>query len=113
MTNSELFRKAHAMTRATIQDGDDYAATFAVCLKLAKRTQADPIVWKLDKSQFVFDMTISVFLIACLTVLIFFTFAWISGTIAATIASGIIGSLVLFFQTMENLEVNTTAFSGK
>lgn len=31
MTN--LFKQAHALTRATIQDGDNYAATFTLCLR--------------------------------------------------------------------------------
>ena len=31
MTN--LFKQAHALTRATIQQGDDYQATFTLCLR--------------------------------------------------------------------------------
>lgn len=34
MTKSELFKKAHAMTKVVIQCGDDYRATFSACLKL-------------------------------------------------------------------------------
>lgn len=34
MTNSEAFTAAHEMTRATILPGDDYRATFALCLKV-------------------------------------------------------------------------------
>lgn len=33
MTNSQIFTKAHALTRTTIQTGDSYSATFALCLK--------------------------------------------------------------------------------
>lgn len=33
MTKSQLFKKAHALTRKTIKTGDDYRATFALCLK--------------------------------------------------------------------------------
>ena len=33
MTKSELFKKAHALTKATIKAGDNYLATFALCLK--------------------------------------------------------------------------------
>lgn len=34
MNKSNLFKKAHALTKATIKYGDNYAATFAICLKL-------------------------------------------------------------------------------
>jgi hypothetical protein len=37
MTKSELFTKAHALTRATVQTGDSYAATFGLCLKAVYR----------------------------------------------------------------------------
>lgn len=33
MSKSQLFTQAHALTRATIKAGDDYRATFALCLK--------------------------------------------------------------------------------
>ena len=36
MSNAQLFKQAHAMTRATIQAGDDYRATFGLCLKAIK-----------------------------------------------------------------------------
>lgn len=36
ISNAVLFKQAHAMTRATIQDGDDYRATFGACLKVIK-----------------------------------------------------------------------------
>lgn len=33
MTKSELFKKAHALAKATIKAGDNYLATFSLCLK--------------------------------------------------------------------------------
>ena len=33
MNKSQLFKQAHALTKATIQAGDNYQATFALCLK--------------------------------------------------------------------------------
>lgn len=33
MTKSELFKKAHALAKATVKAGDNYQATFALCLK--------------------------------------------------------------------------------
>lgn len=33
MKNANLFKQAHALTRATIQDGDDYRTTFGLCLQ--------------------------------------------------------------------------------
>lgn len=36
ISNAVLFKQAHAMTRATIQDGDDYRTTFGACLKAIK-----------------------------------------------------------------------------
>lgn len=33
MNKSELFKKAHALTRATVKIGDSYSATFSLCLK--------------------------------------------------------------------------------
>lgn len=33
MTNKDLFKQAHELTRATIQAGDDYRATFGLCLQ--------------------------------------------------------------------------------
>ena len=40
MTNSQLFKQAHAMTKQVIQSGDNYAATFGLCLKAIKAEQA-------------------------------------------------------------------------
>ena len=34
MTRSELFIKAHALTKSVIQSGDSYQVTFGACLKL-------------------------------------------------------------------------------
>lgn len=34
MNTSNIFKKAHALTKATIQTGDSYSATFAICLKV-------------------------------------------------------------------------------
>ena len=34
MNNAILFKQAHAMTKASMQAGDNYQATFALCLKL-------------------------------------------------------------------------------
>ena len=36
MTNSQLFKQAHAMTKQVIQTGDNYQATFSLCLKAVK-----------------------------------------------------------------------------
>lgn len=34
MNTSSIFKKAHALTKATIQTGDSYSATFVICLKV-------------------------------------------------------------------------------
>ena len=34
MNTSTIFKKAHALTKATVQAGDSYSATFAICLKI-------------------------------------------------------------------------------
>lgn len=36
MNKSELFRKAHALTKQIIQAGDDYRATFGAALKFVR-----------------------------------------------------------------------------
>lgn len=36
ISNAQLFKQAHAMTRATIQTGDCYRTTFGACLKAIK-----------------------------------------------------------------------------
>lgn len=33
MNTSTIFKKAHALTKATVKAGDSYSATFAICLK--------------------------------------------------------------------------------
>lgn len=40
ISNAVLFKQAHAMTRATIQAGDCYRATFGACLKAIKQDNA-------------------------------------------------------------------------
>ena len=39
MTNSQLFKQAHAMTKQVIQKGDNYQVTFGACLKAIKAEQ--------------------------------------------------------------------------
>lgn len=34
MNNAAIFKQAHALTKATVKAGDNYQATFALCLKL-------------------------------------------------------------------------------
>ena len=36
MTNSQLFKLAHAMTKQVIKTGDNYQVTFGLCLKVIK-----------------------------------------------------------------------------
>ncbi|MNQ55080.1 hypothetical protein D3C85_691620 [compost metagenome] len=36
MNNSQAFKKAHAMTKAIIANGDSYSVTFGACLKAIK-----------------------------------------------------------------------------
>lgn len=38
MTKSQLFIKAHALTKATLQSGDSYQVTFGACLKALNAT---------------------------------------------------------------------------
>lgn len=40
ISNAALFKQAHAMCRATLQAGDDYRATFGLCLKAIKQDSA-------------------------------------------------------------------------
>lgn len=37
ISNATLFKQAHAMTKQVIKDGDDYRATFGLCLKAIKQ----------------------------------------------------------------------------
>lgn len=52
MSNSTLFKAAHALTKATIQTGDSYSATFAICLKVvyaeSKKSNIAELVEKRD-----------------------------------------------------------------
>lgn len=43
MTNSQIFKQAHALAKSVIKTGDNYQATFALCLKA---------VYAQSKSQF-------------------------------------------------------------
>ena len=50
MTKSQLFTKAHALTRQTVQTGDSYAATFAICLRIVyAENKQNPMAAKLQK----------------------------------------------------------------
>lgn len=40
MTKSQIFTKAHALARQTVQPGDSYQATFAICLRIIYQEQA-------------------------------------------------------------------------
>ena len=44
MTNSQLFKQAHAMTKQVIQTGDNYQATFGLCLKVIKAEAKQAVV---------------------------------------------------------------------
>ena len=57
ISNATLFKQAHAMTRATIQAGDCYRATFGLCLKAIKDSQ---------KVKLSFIQTIVIILVAIL-----------------------------------------------
>lgn len=48
MTNSQLFKQAHAMTKQVIQTGDNYAATFAACLKFIKNSNSKLVAITLE-----------------------------------------------------------------
>lgn len=41
MNTKSIFKTAHALTKATIQAGDNYAATFAICLKVVYQMAAN------------------------------------------------------------------------
>lgn len=54
MNNAALFKQAHAMTKATVKHGDNYQATFALCLKLVieqNKAQAVAVVEAKEKAQ--------------------------------------------------------------
>lgn len=44
MTRQEIFKKAHRWTKLTIQAGDSYAATFALCLKALYAENKKPTI---------------------------------------------------------------------
>lgn len=46
MNTSTVFKAAHALTKATIQAGDSYSATFAICLKSAYEIAANALTVK-------------------------------------------------------------------
>ena len=52
MTKSELFKAAHKLAKATIQAGDNYSATFALCLK-AVYAQSSSNVINIERSELV------------------------------------------------------------
>lgn len=39
MNKSQIFKQAHAMTKSTIKKGDNYQATFSICLKIVINSQ--------------------------------------------------------------------------
>lgn len=43
MNKSAIFKKAHSLTKATLRKGDNYAATFALCLKHVMAQTADKV----------------------------------------------------------------------
>ena len=44
MTNSQLFKQAHAMTKQVIKAGDNYQVTFGACLKAIKAEANQAVV---------------------------------------------------------------------
>ena len=55
MTNSQLFKLAHAMTKQFIKTGDNYQATFGLCIKVIKEDQlknADKLQADLRRAQY-------------------------------------------------------------
>ena len=44
MTNSQIFKKAHRWTKLTIQAGDSYQATFALCLRALYAESRKPVI---------------------------------------------------------------------
>lgn len=44
MTKSELFRKAHALAKSTIQVGDNYRVTFAAALRIVKNSKESAVM---------------------------------------------------------------------
>lgn len=60
MTNSQLFKQAHAMTKQVIKAGDNYQVTFGLCLKAIKA----------DAKQVNFTATIVIIAFAIITTMI-------------------------------------------
>ena len=52
MTKSELFKAAHKLAKSVIQGGDNYSATFALCLK-AVYAQSSSNVINIERSELV------------------------------------------------------------
>ena len=55
MTNSQLFKLAHAMTKLVIKTGDNYQVTLGLCLKVIKADQlknADNLQADLRRAQY-------------------------------------------------------------
>lgn len=51
MNTSNIFKKAHALTKATIQTGDSYSATFAICLKVVYAESNQKAIFDFSKRQ--------------------------------------------------------------
>lgn len=99
MNNSELFSKAHAMTRASIKAGDSYQVTFGACLKAIKAQQANKhkvnvikvVASALNTFAFMMVITFSLVLVG----LVF------GGIVGFTAIGGIVGGIVgLIFTAM-------------
>ena len=88
MTNSELFTKAHAMTRATIKAGDSYQVTFGACLKTLKTQQTEP---KVNVAEVVANAFESLFVMLLVAVVVVLAGAAVSSIFGA---SAIVGAIV-------------------
>lgn len=64
MNMSQIFKAAHALTKATIQAGDSYAVTFAAALKIciadAKAPKTNPLKAKVSISRFKDNLLVKV-----------------------------------------------------
>lgn len=88
MTNAELFSKAHAMTRATIKDGDNYAVTFGAAIRAIRQAQKTPQP-KLYVGEFIIN-SLSVVLLCILLA----TFATASLALFGAMFAGIVGAYI-------------------
>lgn len=77
MNNAQAFKQAHAMTKATIKQGDSYAATFGICLKLVieqNKAQAKQMTNKVSSVVFhkppIFNLVCA--MVCALCVVVFF-----------------------------------------